>query len=893
MANEEFFKKLINNINKNKTVSASKLVKHNPTMAAVVSKLINPKAVSSKHLYKPENLNAVLSSGKLSSISNSVTARYINNKNILELFPDLERAMQILVSSILSPKDMVESKLIYSVEEPVFSLDLSSQLLNEIKLYINKVYQLDSNLPKILEESLFMKGASVKAVLPEASVDAIINDSNYTGTLSTYGSIKISQESFSDIYSGRSNGTNIIKSLNILGSYSKIATESHNNIFEDESSSKVIDSHIEISDNFQLLKMPLALEAIRKNNIINKFTPKVANETFYSYNELDNTLFKNVDSKAKLVEIVPNTTDLVRKSVGRPLVLNLPSESVIPVCLPNEPSKHLGYFIIVDEHGNPVSANSTDNSYISSMITNSNVASGDTNMSSYLLQKARNNLKGNQYNDNQLLDNIMLIYSGIVEDNLKKRLVNGYYDENISIANNDEIYKIMLARSLANKYTKIVYVPVEFMSYFAFDYYDNGIGKSLLDNLAVITSLRAMLMIAKVNAQVKSAINVTTVNLKLDEDDVDPQRTIELAMHEVMQVRQQFFPLGINSAPDLVDWIQRAGMEFTFEGHPGIPDVKLDFDIKNMNHTIPNSDLDDDLRKQTYMALGLSPETIDNGFNSEFATTIVSNNILLSKMVSVYQIAFNKMLRDHIHRLLMFDATIQNRMKDMILANIKSFTKTIAEEDKELFKADKLACITKYIRMFIATVDVNLPKPDETTLDTQIAAYDTYVEALDKTLDNWISSEVANDTLAGEMSQHMDTIKNTVRTFLLRKNMADNNFMPELSELITANEDGKPNIDLFDISKAHIDALMKSCYKFIDSMQPIKNVIDERLEDDGIEQSDQVVEDQEPESNDEFGDEMGGMDDFDVDMNENEVIETEETEETVEGEENSEEPDEG
>jgi hypothetical protein len=169
---------------------------------------------------------------------------------------------------------------------------------------------------------------------------------------------------------------------------------------------------------------------------------------------------------------------------------------------------------------------------------------------------------------------------------------------------------------------------VEFVSYFAFDYYENGIGKSLLDNLKIITSIRAILMFARVMAHLKSSINITTVNLTLDEHDPDPQRTVEIAIHEVLRMRQQYFPLGINSPTDLVDWVQRAGVEFSFEGHPGLPNTKFDFDIKNMQHTIPPSDFEEELRKQTYMALGLSPETVDNGFNSEFATTVVANNIL-------------------------------------------------------------------------------------------------------------------------------------------------------------------------------------------------------------------------------------------------------------------------
>ena len=113
-------------------------------------------------------------------------------------------------------------------------------------------------------------------------------------------------------------------------------------------------------------------------------------------------------------------------------------------------------------------------------------------------------------------------------------------------------------------------------------------------------------------------------------------KDIEMATDLISKTRQQYFPLGANSAPELLDWIHRAGFELHFEGHPALPQTKFQFNTKNFDRTEPNADLDEGLRKQTYMAFGLSPELLDTGFDAEFAATVTANNILLSKRTMQY-----------------------------------------------------------------------------------------------------------------------------------------------------------------------------------------------------------------------------------------------------------------
>jgi hypothetical protein len=368
-------------------------------------------------------------------------------------------------------------------------------------------------------------------------------------------------------------------------------------------------------------------------------------------------------------------------------------------------------------------------------------------------------------------------------------------------------------------------------------------------------------------AMTKSSINVTHVNMTLDPNDPDPEKTIEQGMHEVLKMRQNYLPLGINSPTDLVDWINKAGFEFSFEGHPGIPQTKFDFESKNIQHQIPNDDLEENLRKQTYMSFGLSPETVDNGFHSEFATTVVSNNILLSKRVSQYQQVLSYQLSDYCRKLLSCDESYKTDVVDFLKNNkaLLEKNKTINENNKAISNIEELDetkalnfTIDKYLEYLI----IELPKPDETSVDTQAAAYEKYLEALDKTIDSWVGSEILTSDTAGNISNYADSIKKIVRAYYLRQWMSDNNFMPELSGLITKDEDGKPNMDIFEINQNHLDGLMKSSIKFIDKLSAVKRAADKDLEAMGTEPAQSSDSDSNAETS-QTGQETG--DDFGLD----------------------------
>lgn len=875
MSNDSL-RKIITQLNTGKTYPALNLVNSNPEIATVISKLIrsnDPIQVSVRDKATASNINQ----GQIQNISDNIKSRIKDNESIITLFPDIELAIQILVSSILSPKDMVKTEIIYKAKEPILPSELILKLNAVLVDNFENYHKTKQKLTEILRDMLFTTGSYVNVVLPENIIDEVIN-----------GNRQISTESLDSLIRKQPNSltATTIVNVGILGKPGKLSAESSLERFVFNVSTESLSSEtkintvhnketvnlgIEVTDNIQLLKLPKIAEISVTNAIkqINKkYIAKESADNKISQHEFSTIAYKGNSSNTEMFIALPDSKNAKRKAIGRPLVMRLPSESVIPVYIPGDEKNHVGYFVLNDIDGNPVNKNSNNSNDLNSGLAGLLQSGNNQNqgLSSMLIAKARSNLTSNDAAPT--IDHITKIYSSIIENDLMERLRNGIYGKDLTIGYNEEIYRMMLARALSNKYTRLLYIPKEYVSYFAFKYHDNGVGKSYLDDVKILTSLRAILLFSKVMAQTKSSINVTHVGVTLDPNDPDPQKTIEMAAHEVVKMRQNYFPLGINTPADLMDWIQRAGLEFSFEGHPGLPQTKFDFETKNLQHIIPDSDLDELLRKQTYMAFGLTPEVIDQGFNVEFATTIVSNNILLSKRVLQLQLEFTALLTQWCCKLMKHDTEARKQFLAILKENKGSVEKNLTDEEKQKLSENEILFYNDLLDRYIDNIELDLPKPDETTIKNQSEAFDEYVEALDKAISFWISSEIITNDTSGNVNSNVDSIKAVLKAHFIRQWMANNNFMPELSDIVTANEDGNPNLDVYNINKQHIESIGKSVLSFIESLKPAKVAMDKDLETMNVEAGTVDSSSSDDSGSDDMsldgggGFDMGGMDDM-------------------------------
>jgi hypothetical protein len=788
--------------NKNKKLAATRILEANPKSVPVVSKLIRTPD-SGRSI---ERDRTFVNKQSIMKIYKKLNTQNQSNEYVTKLFPDIELAIQILVSTILSPKKMTDTQLNYSFSTEM-SMDavVSSKLLKTLSDYLNLEYKLEEKLPDIIREALFETGAYVTAIIPESSVDEVIN-SDIIPTFST--------ESF------KANVDTVIKKctsgINILHQVghafpAEIKTPLHfvKSIASEE--------YLRITDNPDIFKLAKVKDKLR-SKIIKSALKKgqaISTESLDNLNYIDIFRGRNNSSADKDVEFIKTSKETTRKSLGKPMVMKLPTAAVIPVFVPGDPSNHVGYFVLLDGNGTPleINVNESDEQYMFNFFETSE------NTQFNLTKKSYNNLvesvtKG--IDTAELFD----LYRDVVEKQLYTSIKNSIYGSNVDVANKNDVYFLMFTRALKEQHTSLLFIPKELVTYYAFYYNELGIGKTLLENITILCSLRSILLFSKVMAYTKEAIDITKVNISLDPNDPDPEKTIEQIQDSVLKLRQNYFPLGINNPVDLVDWIQRAGLQFAYENNPLLPDVKIDFENVNLEHTIPNSELEEELRKQTIIALGLSPEVIDNGFTPEFATSVVNNNILLSKRVMVYQTKLLGHVKSFVEMVVNNDEDLRTKLKTIVYDHITDITIHLNEKEKVQLNEDKVAFVNNYIDTIVEKLDIKLPTPDNTNLENLASDYDLYKENLDKVIDTVISTDMFTSDIAGDVSSQIDSVKSIYKNYLLRKWMADNNFYPEVLQY--ASSDNDESNAMSDTLKSHLVNVMKNTDLLIKSMGKFK-----------------------------------------------------------------------
>ena len=836
---QNFFSETFKNRDTGSSIPASKLITKDLPLAALISKLTVTNDPIEKQLENTDG-RTYLDQGQLQVLSDSIKSRIKDNENILKLFPDIELAIQIMVSSVLSPKDMMTVELLYNTVETLFPSDVQSKINTLIQELFEKHYPLKDDLSQILRDMMFEKGSVVKMVLPENILDEIINDE-----------LSLSQESMSILLEKDANDKLGIKPLGFLGDRpdeSKLVPSLENLLINRTQNRNPYTSkgiyvqdnvaldHIEVVDNFNVVKMPDIKEAHRRKiamesivNISSRTGDSKTVEGIYfsgddktkkklSRKEFTSLVFKNKQRKIESVVTIGDPSNVKRKSVTRPILKNIPSEACIPVCVPGDEKNHVGYFLLVDIDGNFVTSASmaTNMDNLASMI--SNHSTSDVNSS--LLQKAASNLSLDK--KALTLDHVSKFYTTVIVRNLVDKLRHGRYKSELSVSLNEEVANLMLARGLAAKFTRMVYVPKELITYFTLKYDINGVGLSYLDEIKMLTSVRGILLFAKVMGRVKNSINITNVKMKFDPRDPDPDLTAEQAMDEILKMRRQLFPFGVNSMPDLADWVQRAGLQFTFEGHPDFPDMNFEFTNTSAEHKIPDDDFDESLRKQTYMAFGLTPEILDEVNAPDFATTVANNSLMFSKRAATIQDQFKQFITDLARKIMTHDPEFK---KDIFKVFDDHKAVLIKELDQEQIKEFQEDQQTYWMALYDAVVDnttLSLPKPDETTMKAQSESFEGYKTFVTSAVDTVISSEFMPSDMIGQWADKLDVIKSAFVNHLLRQWLSNNNCLPELFDIVTKDDNDNPNLKLSDVYKVHFEALAASALDFIKDFTPLK-----------------------------------------------------------------------
>lgn len=812
-------------------------IRQNPKLASIIDKMV----VNTLDPYTKGQIN-IPDQGILRSISDVTTSNILDSKAIFQILPDVELAIQILISTITAPKDMITSKTIFKIVPGSLNVEAANALMGVLSRWWTNTYKINERYEEWLGDILAHTGSVALLVLPESSIDAMINGTktiskesiagtyNVKGWLPTKGFLgsnnvtaktSVSQEGFFEIPNAQVGTTHKVNAKDL-----EISLEDYHGVKLKEEVDKTakikLDDTLFVTDNYEAIKAPLLSKAIsdaKTTNIIktklsvgleSAKMPKVSELTSSDANKMNEGFFAKRNFKFVPGVVVPKLG--MSDNIGHPLMIKIPSEAVIPVHVPSNPREHIGYFILLDGYGNPVANSQRTDTYSDlsknlatrrELRLNNDVTSSMNGFGSYSYADTNGRVE---------IDRMARSYASIVEADLLARLRNGIYGNNVDISQPEEVYRIMLSRHLANQKTTLLYVPCDLMTYMAFDYNDYGIGTSLLDKTKVISSLRAVCIFANTMASIKNATGKKVLNINLDPEDPNPVQTVNELLHHYINSNAAAFPLGATSAKDLTDYLQKAGVSLMVQGNSRYPSTSMTVDDKQSSIATVDTTLTDDLKKTQMMGFSLSPETLDATQNVEFATSIVTSNLLLAKRTFIWQRIFCTFIRKFIVTYTENSQILVDMLK-MSLENIKvKLPLELAEvykqylDEKGKVKNETADGYKEFIvKYFLDNLIIELPQPDTVSLTTKVEALNSYTAALDAIIDSYISSDTFNEfTSAEDLATNVDTYKACIRSYFIRLWAMENDFLPELEVLGEVDNKGKPTFDLVEVEGKHI-----------------------------------------------------------------------------------------
>lgn len=760
----------------------------------------------------------------------------LDAQTIISLAPDIKLIKQMIVSTTLSPIDMTEGELSFKNEKCELPVSVVNLITDCIREHFESYYNLREKLPEKLGDALFDSGASIDVIIPEAVVDDLVNlrqtnvsneDFNQRfmshfvdGTLRPTGILGNPGITDQEIIDARKNNRSVqgkkrpsLESMFLGPSLEEVGVKIHDNAT--------------ITDNIGVMGLSYLRDQINQERIRNKYRVSGSGVSVENYQSrtghnnvstLTRTLYANRRGQGGIqpVKILPTAAEASRSSIGHPLVIRCPSESVIPCYPKGDERNHIGYVIILDELGNPVNLTDELNQAVNNGQMGAIGGQEQMNLTSSLIQQTRVAQNGICMSTDKLsADERIRIYNQVLEENILNRIKNGLIGKNVKMAWNEDIMRIMYFRQLANLRTNLVFVPAEQVCYFAFDYDENGMGKSLLDDVKQVSALRAMTTFANFMAGVKNAVGRTKVTMNIDPRTPDPEKAYYILMDEYQRMQNTFTPTDVSSSGEMFRVLRMMGTTVEVQGNPRMPNTTVELEEYQSQKQIIDESFTDELRRQQYMGLFVTPAMVDMTDDADFAITRWTSNQLYAKRIMMIQDDVCKHLKKFIRSYTNSDGILVGRIQRILAENDKKLP-----EQYRLSQDRQIPEELKYldaIDVYFDSLYLQLPRPENNRVEKQKEEFDKVKDLIDDVVDSYISSELFG-AYAPDDQDSIDLLRSHLTAYCRREWLQSQGIDMGFSKLITPVTEEDPAVNMIKTFSTDVVNLLHNVGDFKSAM---------------------------------------------------------------------------
>ena len=728
--------------------------------------------------------SGTVTAGGIISFLKPVHEKIGNNKldaaKLRKLAPEIDQSRTLVASSILSPNDLQDGEFTFDFND-VDTLQDEPELLDAItdlySHYFNGIMRLGIKSYEWIGEAMYGSGSKCILILPNNTQIDLRHRSQATVSKSAYRP-EAAFESFQSFCK---------KSDDYLFSGKDLSWSAY---FKSEQSTVKVNDLVPSMEDYGVqiptsFRNPEDISILRKSGspdlsmyggqyvagieaMVVNLKAKMAEGDIIRITENTDS-FKYINTKKHKVEqniwdklaekygfkkrpareevaILKDNPEGIEQ-MGHPTVIELPSEAVIPIFIPGAPDQHLGYFVLLDMYGQPLT------------IENSGAANTDTGCQPGSPNAAFEAMFGNNccnasyFNNNNSYSQMgNLIFSNMLDGYIRTRMKGIFHRDDLELGRYNALSTLLFYRTLQAKESMLVFVPPMLMQYFAFEYEPlTGCGKSKLADIQFILSLRTTLMMANVVAAVNDAVEHKRIEFGVDDKNANIEGIMELIANIFIEKNKLN---GSVDPSEIMRDMYSNSLTIVPKNIPGLSDMQVDVQNSGGQSTRVDDQTLEQLNNLIVSQLDVPPSALNQLNEPEYARSLVVGNLFFAKKITRYQRIWCSLIDKFIRTYTLVDPVFRAALRKKIALYGKTPVKEklppkvakLKMENPNMYSGE----LDDLADLILNRVKSNLPKPNIVVDKTQFEEITNYINNIQQLADTFFNQEMipSDDQLA-------------------------------------------------------------------------------------------------------------------------------------------------
>ena len=752
----------------------------------------------------------------LEPISRELIDRKADHAKLMSLAPEIEQAASILIPSILSPNDFRKNIFLISIESQNESEKVISAITELVTKHFGDHLNLATKLSDWINDAMFRVGSKSIMILPTKTISDLknqltgTNESLGAAVTGLYGEIEASLEHFgSDKVRSRTfTDDDIVNKAMSSEIFSSMMLENHKDGSTPQSIERKVRTYVKSGIEPMLKKLSEKKPVLFVNDLRALLQPQLCN--VIALEAIDSKILAKLgEVDPKIIRRKPESGDELSPQTYKstpyldlsnivkdddvssyPAMIDIPSEAVIPISIEGSPSNHIGYYVLLNENGTPLSME----------------ADGVENQSDGIGSQRINNMYTSFYG------NANFSMQKRISIDAKREILNSVYDSylkgvfhaklddmgfskyKVNLA--EDLSRVMFYRLLKNAETRILYVPKKLMMYLAFDYHGDGTGRSKIDNIKFPLSLKITLIITRLISLIESSINRRKLNITLDESIGNPLEILR-TVKKTMTANKMY---GITYDPSsIIKSVLDKELTIVPNKIPGVEEFSLTDEANNVDYPRPDDAILEEINNMYMLSLGVPPSAMNRLSEDEFSRSVASNNIFFSNQLKTYQTVICSFMSTLIVTYINYSSKLKGEIQTIIKNDTGS---TTGDDPKTKMKPEAR------VADILNTMKFTLPSPNLAQDKSAFDELKDYIEIIDTVLQNTLGDELIGD---GDLGGTIKTLRANIKREILQEHIKTNSILSELEF------DGLANVDI--VAMVNNTQKLKNLKAALDAMQ--------------------------------------------------------------------------